>query len=212
MAPTTFSPHHMFISPTESMFLPCELRGGVVQPVGPEQPLSRRVSFAQSEASIVSSATPQSASAVADAIFDSLLCSSPKATPIMRHLTAFGFDSVRRTPLASPQLPEQRPQLQLPSAAEANTTSPDMKTAALPVPMSRPRNHACSECGNRFLRRQDLQRHATTHSAARVFVCPFGCTASFGRSDGLTRHMRRGTCVAKMAKRQLKARKTAPTI
>ncbi|KAJ3347911.1 hypothetical protein HDU83_001673 [Entophlyctis luteolus] len=66
----------------------------------------------------------------------------------------------------------------------------------------RPRNHVCETCGNRFLRRQDLRRHATTHSTAREFVCSFGCGAAFGRSDGLTRHERWGKCKQRMARKK----------
>ncbi|KAJ3379314.1 hypothetical protein HDU84_006787 [Entophlyctis sp. JEL0112] len=124
----------------------------------------------------------------------------------MSHLNLLGLGSPRYTPLSPPPLLEPPGQLQLPSAAAGITPRVDRHAAA------RPRNHGCSECGNRFLRRQDLERHATTHSTARVFVCPLGCAASFRRSDGLTRHVRRGTCGAKNAARHSKARKGAVTL
>ncbi|KAJ3114112.1 hypothetical protein HK100_001763 [Physocladia obscura] len=59
---------------------------------------------------------------------------------------------------------------------------------------ARPRNYICATCGNAFLRRQDLLRHETTHSTERAFTCGYGCGATFARSDGVTRHMRKGSC------------------
>ncbi|KAJ3252305.1 hypothetical protein HDU77_005216 [Chytriomyces hyalinus] len=59
---------------------------------------------------------------------------------------------------------------------------------------SRPREHECSVCHNRFLRRQDLSRHLVTHSKTKDFPCLYGCGSSFGRSDALARHMKTGKC------------------
>ncbi|KAI8607358.1 hypothetical protein BC830DRAFT_1158966 [Chytriomyces sp. MP71] len=63
---------------------------------------------------------------------------------------------------------------------------------------TRPRDHVCVICGNKFLRRQDLMRHEVTHSTVKNFTCLYGCGASFGRSDALGRHMKSGRCRAQM--------------
>ncbi|KAJ3235266.1 hypothetical protein HDU78_005287 [Chytriomyces hyalinus] len=73
----------------------------------------------------------------------------------------------------------------------ATTTAPMMQNMD-----TRPRDHVCSMCGNKFLRRQDLMRHEVTHSTVKQFTCLYGCGASFGRSDALGRHMKNGKCRA----------------
>ncbi|KAJ3386784.1 Zinc finger protein plag1 [Entophlyctis sp. JEL0112] len=98
----------------------------------------------------------------------------------------------------SPKSPTQSPDLRETRRASAPAVPIAGPAAADP----RPRNHVCETCGNRFLRRQDLRRHATTHSSAREFVCSFGCGAAFGRSDGLTRHERWGKCKQRMARKK----------
>ncbi|KAJ3090368.1 hypothetical protein HK100_007471, partial [Physocladia obscura] len=70
------------------------------------------------------------------------------------------------------------------SSSKGTTTHGDTRT----------RQYECATCHNRFLRRQDLFRHESTHSNARNFLCGFGCGAAFGRSDGATRHMRKRSC------------------
>ncbi|KAI8837901.1 hypothetical protein BJ741DRAFT_602256 [Chytriomyces cf. hyalinus JEL632] len=63
---------------------------------------------------------------------------------------------------------------------------------------TRPREHECTVCHNRFLRRQDLSRHLVTHSKTKNFTCQFDCGSSFGRSDALARHMKTGKCSSKV--------------
>ncbi|KAI8607271.1 hypothetical protein BC830DRAFT_1052630, partial [Chytriomyces sp. MP71] len=50
------------------------------------------------------------------------------------------------------------------------------------------RDHACTQCGHRCLRKQDLARHLATHAKSRDFICHYGCGASFTRADALGRH------------------------
>ncbi|ORY48023.1 hypothetical protein BCR33DRAFT_714473 [Rhizoclosmatium globosum] len=101
-----------------------------------------------------------------------------------------------------------------------NSTSPDPTNSANPTPTSstsnnrrtklksvsapnlrandptdtRPRDYVCATCLNRFLRRQDLNRHEVTHQKTKGFSCPLGCGTMFGRSDALTRHLRMKKC------------------
>ncbi|KAI8837898.1 hypothetical protein BJ741DRAFT_602251 [Chytriomyces cf. hyalinus JEL632] len=77
------------------------------------------------------------------------------------------------------------------AVAATATTTPIMQNMD-----TRPRDHVCSMCGNKFLRRQDLMRHEVTHSTVKQFTCLYGCGASFGRSDALGRHMKNGKCRA----------------
>ncbi|KAJ3393028.1 hypothetical protein HDU84_002968 [Entophlyctis sp. JEL0112] len=60
--------------------------------------------------------------------------------------------------------------------------------------VNRPRDFLCNVCGNRFLRKQDLNRHDATHAKTKPFTCPLGCGTCFGRSDALTRHLRSRKC------------------
>lgn len=56
------------------------------------------------------------------------------------------------------------------------------------------RDFLCSQCPMKFVSSRQLERHLTTHSSARPFVCPNeGCGIAFKAKDLLTRHLRR-TC------------------
>ncbi|KXJ91148.1 hypothetical protein Micbo1qcDRAFT_195936 [Microdochium bolleyi] len=45
----------------------------------------------------------------------------------------------------------------------------------------------CIKCGREFKRKEHLERHLTTHTGIKAFVCPL-CFISFGRKDLLARH------------------------
>ena len=51
------------------------------------------------------------------------------------------------------------------------------------------RKYVCAICNNRFVRPNDLKRHANTHQDSKEFVCI--CGAAFGRQDALRRHKQR---------------------
>ncbi|ORY38680.1 hypothetical protein BCR33DRAFT_853985 [Rhizoclosmatium globosum] len=56
------------------------------------------------------------------------------------------------------------------------------------------RDFLCSFCGNKFIRKQDMQRHEATHEAKK-YNCPVaGCGYSFARRDALARHMKSIRC------------------
>lgn len=56
------------------------------------------------------------------------------------------------------------------------------------------RDFLCSQCPMKFVSARNLERHLTTHSSARPFVCPnTGCGIAFKARDLLTRHLKR-TC------------------
>ncbi|KAI8838140.1 hypothetical protein BJ741DRAFT_663513 [Chytriomyces cf. hyalinus JEL632] len=76
-------------------------------------------------------------------------------------------------------------------------TSPTLVATAMQNFDTRPRDHVCVMCGNKFLRRQDLMRHEVTHfSTVKPYACLYACGVSFGRSDALGRHMKNGKCRA----------------
>ncbi|RKP03374.1 hypothetical protein CXG81DRAFT_5995, partial [Caulochytrium protostelioides] len=53
---------------------------------------------------------------------------------------------------------------------------------------SQDKPHQCTECGNQFRRKHDLQRHVRTlHSLDRPHKCP-NCHMAFARTDALQRH------------------------
>ncbi|TPX72607.1 hypothetical protein CcCBS67573_g05708 [Chytriomyces confervae] len=91
------------------------------------------------------------------------------------------------TTLAPPK--QRRPRLS-PYSVSSSSTSSSTDT--------RPREHECTVCHNRFLRRQDLSRHLVTHSKTKNFACQYDCGSSFGRSDALARHMKTGKCSSKV--------------
>ncbi|KAJ3239019.1 hypothetical protein HDU78_003084 [Chytriomyces hyalinus] len=80
--------------------------------------------------------------------------------------------------------------------AAATATSPTLAAPIMQNFDTRPRDHVCVMCGNKFLRRQDLMRHEVTHSTVKQYACLYACGASFGRSDALGRHMKNGKCRA----------------
>ncbi|KAJ3232429.1 hypothetical protein HDU81_002981 [Chytriomyces hyalinus] len=89
-------------------------------------------------------------------------------------------------------------------ATLANQSAITATSPTLVAPMmqnfdTRPRDHVCAMCGNKFLRRQDLTRHEVTHSTVKQYACLYACGASFGRSDALGRHMKNGKCRAAAA-------------
>ncbi|KAJ3229382.1 Zinc finger protein plag1 [Chytriomyces hyalinus] len=90
------------------------------------------------------------------------------------------------TTTAAPPKQRARPRHSPYSASSSSTTTD-----------TRPREHECTVCHNRFLRRQDLSRHLVTHSKTKNFACQFDCGSSFGRSDALARHMKTGKCSSK---------------
>ncbi|KAJ3153346.1 hypothetical protein HDU86_005304 [Geranomyces michiganensis] len=64
-----------------------------------------------------------------------------------------------------------------------------------PTPPRRERRFACTECPKRFLRRQDLSRHAATHlNGFKPFRCAH-CGTGFTRQDALHRHGKAKRCV-----------------
>ncbi|KAI8609370.1 hypothetical protein BC830DRAFT_1052922, partial [Chytriomyces sp. MP71] len=53
------------------------------------------------------------------------------------------------------------------------------------------RNFPCEECGQKFFRKQDKDRHLVTHSNTKIFACTHpGCTKRFARKDALGRHIK----------------------
>ncbi|GMT03212.1 hypothetical protein PENTCL1PPCAC_25386, partial [Pristionchus entomophagus] len=56
------------------------------------------------------------------------------------------------------------------------------------------RNHVCliANCGKRFARSDELNRHKITHTGSRPHQCSI-CNRSFPRPDHLTTHMRTHT-------------------
>ncbi|ORY38693.1 hypothetical protein BCR33DRAFT_720684 [Rhizoclosmatium globosum] len=107
--------------------------------------------------------------------------SSPPSAPVRRRHTA----PTLKIPSTShsPPPPYSPNKYQFPAAAGPSTSIDP-----------RPRDHVCSVCQNRFLRRQDLYRHEVTHSKAKEYICPKGCGSSFGRSDALARHLKTSKC------------------
>ncbi|KAI9352935.1 hypothetical protein BDR26DRAFT_209175 [Obelidium mucronatum] len=73
-----------------------------------------------------------------------------------------------------------------------SASAPNLGT--VPGSDNRPRDFICATCHNRFLRRQDLNRHEVTHNRTKQFTCPLGCGTNFGRSDALTRHLKMKKC------------------
>ncbi|KAJ3232431.1 hypothetical protein HDU81_002983 [Chytriomyces hyalinus] len=94
-----------------------------------------------------------------------------------------------------PQQQQQQQQQRLSPSLSSYSTTTD----------TRPREHECSVCHNRFLRRQDLSRHLVTHSKTKSFPCLYGCGSSFGRSDALARHMKTGKCSKAAGRRVVSA-------
>ncbi|KAJ3229381.1 hypothetical protein HDU81_005413 [Chytriomyces hyalinus] len=106
-------------------------------------------------------------------------------SPSSPTLATFANQSLFTAPTATAAAPATG------AVAAAGATAPMMQNMD-----TRPRDHVCSMCGNKFLRRQDLMRHEVTHSTVKQFTCLYGCGASFGRSDALGRHMKNGKCRA----------------
>ena len=81
------------------------------------------------------------------------------------------------------------------------------------------RKYVCAVCNNRFVRPNDLKRHAIIHQETREYVCK--CGAAFGRQDALRRHrIRKNFCVdgdptleamRKEEKKRGRPKKIAPT-
>lgn len=81
------------------------------------------------------------------------------------------------------------------------------------------RKYVCAICNNRFVRPNDLKRHAVIHQQTREYVCK--CGAAFGRQDALRRHrIRKNYCVdgdptleamRKEEKKRGRPKKIAPT-
>jgi len=54
------------------------------------------------------------------------------------------------------------------------------------------RNYQCTKCGMKFLQARHLDRHLTTHSDLRPYVCKeIGCGKAFKMSDVLKKHLRK---------------------
>ncbi|MCJ1324606.1 hypothetical protein MMC10_001268 [Thelotrema lepadinum] len=81
------------------------------------------------------------------------------------------------------------------------------------------RKYVCTVCENRFVRPNDLKRHAIIHQEVKEFTCK--CGAAFGRQDALRRHrIRKPFCVdgdptlelmRREEKKRGRPRKIAPT-
>ena len=81
------------------------------------------------------------------------------------------------------------------------------------------RKFVCGTCKSRFVRPNDLKRHAVIHQSSRDFICI--CGAAFGRKDALRRHkLRNEKCardepglqvLKKEEKKRGRPRKVAPT-
>ncbi|ORY26388.1 hypothetical protein BCR33DRAFT_794526 [Rhizoclosmatium globosum] len=73
------------------------------------------------------------------------------------------------------------------------TATRTTKTVVDPC-FDRARDFLCTICGNKFLRKQDMQRHAATH-VERQHVCQSnGCGFAFARRDALVRHQKSSRC------------------
>ena len=81
------------------------------------------------------------------------------------------------------------------------------------------RKYVCTVCQNKFVRPNDLKRHAVIHQEVKEFICK--CGAAFGRQDALRRHrIRKPYCVdgdpslelmRREEKKRGRPRKIAPT-
>ena len=81
------------------------------------------------------------------------------------------------------------------------------------------RKYVCNVCQNKFVRPNDLKRHAIIHQEVKEFICK--CGAAFGRQDALRRHrIRKPYCVdgdpslelmRREEKKRGRPRKIAPT-
>ncbi|KAJ3006777.1 hypothetical protein HKX48_009467 [Thoreauomyces humboldtii] len=158
-----------------------------------------------------------------DSSSTSCSCPHPHATPNSHHHSASTpgtLSSVSRGPESSqsqssssydhhhgghhptqhylPPPQQQQPQHRANGSEMEISTTPPIKFRPGLDPerdgSTRERRFACTDCPKRFLRRQDLSRHAATHlNGFKPFRCPH-CGTGFTRQDALHRHGKAKRC------------------
>ncbi|KAJ3094734.1 hypothetical protein HDU96_001496 [Phlyctochytrium bullatum] len=165
-------------------------------PVPPKQPSRKRKASGSSTTAAVPptpAATPPMGPkrrATATATATAAVASSASSAPVASSSTT--ASSHAPTALDAPALDPLHPSF--PCASCPKTFPTRAKLRDHRRCHNRARDHVCgvTGCGKRFLRAQDLERHAATHLKPdeRGFACGNGCGRRFGRGDAAKRHAR----------------------
>ncbi|KAJ3105419.1 hypothetical protein HDU96_008582 [Phlyctochytrium bullatum] len=81
-----------------------------------------------------------------------------------------------------------------PPPSTTTTATATAPPTAPPAPQDPARRFPCPDCGRRFLRHQDLERHAPRHLPPDRLPFACACGMRFKRKDALTKHARANRC------------------